>query len=42
LSGGILVPGDGTKALFNTNGGAALFNTGGLLYSVMANVIFTY
>jgi len=42
LSGGILVPGDGMKALFNTNGGAALFNTGGLLYSVMGNVIFTY
>ena len=42
LSGGILIPGDGTKALFNTNGGAALFGTGGLLYSVMANVILTY
>ena len=42
LSGGILIPGDGMKALFNTNGGAALFNTGGFLYSVMANVIFTY
>ena len=39
LSGAILVPGDGTKALFNTNSSGAF---GGLLYSVMANVIFTY
>lgn len=42
LSGGMLVPGDGTKALFNTNGGAALFGTQSLLYSVQANVILTY
>ena len=42
LSGAMLLPGDGTKALFNTNGGAALFGTGDVLYSVMANVIVTY
>jgi hypothetical protein len=42
VSGGILIPGDGTKALFNTDGGAALFGTGSLLYSVMANMILTY
>ena len=39
LSGAILVPGDGTKALFNTNSSGAF---GGLLYSVMANMILTY
>jgi hypothetical protein len=39
LSGAILVPGDGTKALFNTSSSGVF---GGLLYSVMANVIFTY
>jgi hypothetical protein len=42
LSGAVLIPGDGTKALFNTTGGAGLFASGGLLYSVMANVIVTY
>lgn len=42
LSGAMLIPGSGTKALFNTDGGGALFGTGGLLYSVMANVILTY
>jgi hypothetical protein len=42
LSGAILIPGIGTKALFNTQGGAALFGTGNLLYSVMFNVILTY
>ena len=43
LSGAILVPGDGTKALYNTTGGGgALFGSGNLLYSVMANMILTY
>jgi hypothetical protein len=42
LSGAMLVPGAGTKALFNTAGGAALFGSGNLLYSVMFNVILTY
>ncbi|MBV9553857.1 MAG: hypothetical protein JO032_13830, partial [Alphaproteobacteria bacterium] len=42
LSGAMLIPGGGTKALFNTNGGAELFSSGGLLYSVLADVIFTY
>jgi hypothetical protein len=42
LSGAMLIPGSGTKALFNTDGGAALFGTGNLLYSVMFNVILTY
>jgi hypothetical protein len=42
LSGAMLIPGSGTKALFNTDGGAALFGTSNLLYSVMANVILTY
>ena len=42
VSGAALIPGIGTKALFNTQGGAALFGTGNLLYSVMFNVILTY
>lgn len=42
LSGAMLVPGAGTKALFNTNSGGSFLGTGGLLYSVLANVIFTY
>jgi hypothetical protein len=42
VSGAVLLPGIGTKALFNTQGGAALFGTGNLLYSVMFNVILTY
>lgn len=42
LSGGILVPGDGLKALYNTPGGSGLFINGGTLYSVLANVILTY
>jgi hypothetical protein len=42
LSGAMLVPGDGLKALFNSNSGGSFLGTGGLLYSVMANVIFTY
>jgi len=42
LSGAMLVPGSGLKALFNSNSGGSFLGTGGLLYSVLANVIFTY
>jgi hypothetical protein len=42
VSGAMLIPGEGTKALFNSNNGGALFASTGLLYSVMFNVIFTY
>jgi hypothetical protein len=42
LSGAMLLPGSGTKALFNTDAGASLFGTGNILYSVLANVIVTY
>jgi hypothetical protein len=43
LSGGVLLPGSGMKALFDTQGGAtALFTGGNALYSVLANVILTY
>ena len=42
LSGAVLLPGDGMKALYNTPGGAGLFGSGGLLYSVLANVVVTY
>ena len=42
LSAAMLVPGSGIKSLYNTNGGAALFGSGNLLYSVLANVIVTY
>jgi len=42
LSGGILLPGDGLKALYNTPGGSGLFINGGTLYSVLGNVILTY
>ena len=41
LSGAVLLPGDGLKALFNTPGGIGLFGNGGALYSVLANVILT-
>jgi hypothetical protein len=42
LSGAVLFPGSGLRALFNTPGGAALFGSGGNLYSVLANVVLTY
>jgi hypothetical protein len=42
VSGAALLPGIGTKALFHTQGGAALFGTQNLLYSVMFNAILTY
>jgi hypothetical protein len=42
LSGAVLFPGNGLRALFNTPGGAALFGSGGNLYSVLANVVLTY
>jgi hypothetical protein len=42
LSGAMLVPGSGLRALFNNNSGGSFLGTGGLLYSVLANVIFTY
>jgi hypothetical protein len=42
LSGAALLPGNGLKALFNTNGGERLFSNGNFLYSVLANVILAY
>jgi hypothetical protein len=42
LSGSVLLPGDGLRALYNTPGGIGLFGNGGVLYSVLANVILTY
>lgn len=42
LSAAMLIPGSGTRALFNTSGGAGLFGSGDYLYTVMANVILTY
>ena len=42
LSGGVLLPGDGLRALFNTEGGAKLFGSGNFLFTVLANVILTY
>jgi hypothetical protein len=42
LSGAVLFPGNGLRALFNTPGGAALFGNGGNLFSVLANVVVTY
>jgi hypothetical protein len=42
LSGSVLLPGNGLRALYNTEGGAALFGSGSFLFSVLANVILTY
>ena len=42
LSGAMLLPGNGLRALYNTEGGAGLFGSGNYLYSVLANVIVTY
>jgi hypothetical protein len=42
LSGAILLPGSGTRALFETPGGSGLFVNGNFMYSVLANVIVTY
>ena len=42
LSGSMLLPGNGLRALFNTEGGAKLFGSGNFLYAVLANVIVTY
>ncbi|MBV9827910.1 MAG: hypothetical protein JO001_19945 [Alphaproteobacteria bacterium] len=42
VSGSVLLPGNGLKALFNTDGGAKLFGSGNFLYSVLGNVILTY
>lgn len=42
LSGAVLLPGDGLRALFNTQGGSTLFGSGNFLYSVLANVIVAY
>ncbi len=42
LSGGVLLPGDGLSALFNTAGGAKLFGSGNFLFTVLGNVILTY
>ena len=42
LSGAMLLPGNGLRALYNTEGGAGLFGSGNYLFSVLANVIVTY
>jgi hypothetical protein len=42
LSGAVLLPGDGLRALYNTPGGTGLFGNGGFLFSVLANVVVTY
>ncbi len=42
LSGAVLLPGDGLKDLYNTNGSSSLFSGGRFLYSVLANLILTY
>ena len=42
LSGSMLLPGNGLRALYNTEGGAGLFGSGNYLYSVLANVVLTY
>lgn len=42
LSGSVLLPGDGTSALFNTAGGAKLFGSGNFLFAVLANVLVAY
>jgi hypothetical protein len=42
LSGGVLLPGNGLKSLYNNPGGSGLFASGNVLYSVLANVILTY
>ncbi len=42
LSGSMLLPGAGLRALYNTEGGAGLFGSGDYLYSVLANVVLTY
>lgn len=42
LSGGVLLPGGGLKALYNSGGGVGLFLGGNVLYSVLANLIVTY
>jgi hypothetical protein len=42
LSGAVLLPGSGIRALFQTPGGNGLFVNGNFMYSVLANVIVTY
>jgi hypothetical protein len=42
LSGAVLLPGDGLKAIYNTEGGSTPFGSGNFLYSVLADVILTY
>jgi hypothetical protein len=42
LSGAVLLPGAGLKALYNTAGGETLFSNGNFLYSVLANMILAY
>ena len=42
LSGAVLLPGNGLKALFNTEGGAKLFGSGNFLFAVLGNVVLTY
>jgi hypothetical protein len=42
LSGAVLLPDNGLRALYNTEGGAKLFGSGNFLFSVLGNVILTY
>jgi hypothetical protein len=42
LSAAMLIPGNGLKALYDTEGGAGLLRSGNYLFSVLGNVILTY
>jgi hypothetical protein len=42
LSASALFPGNGLRALFNTQGGSTPFGSGNFLYAVLANVIVAY
>jgi hypothetical protein len=42
LSGAMLIPGNGLKAIYNTQNSPALFFGGNALYSVLVNVVLTY
>ena len=42
LSGSVLLPGSGLRALFNQQGAGQLFGSGNFLYAVLANIIVAY
>lgn len=42
LAGAALIPGDGLKAIYNTQGGTTPFGSGNFLYSLMFNMILAY